>query len=137
MSKRNFRLLLLLTLFISILASAYDYIWPDILVEKTMAYVLEIEPEMSIEQLIIVAVLTVIAIIMALASFVGLMLFKSWSRYVYSIGFSVVFLLYPIIGISVYSGISQIFYDLSMVLSGIIIGLIYTSPLSEHFEKSP
>ncbi len=37
-------------------------------------------------------------------------------------------------GVMVYGGFSQVLYDVSMALSGIILALIYYSPIAEYYE---
>ncbi|AFU99935.1 hypothetical protein [Simiduia agarivorans] len=134
MSKNKFRATIVLSLLVAVVAGVYDYVWPDPFADQALNYVAEIEPVLEGGALIVVTILGFIAGIMAIVSFIGLLLFKSWARHIYLAGFVVAFSLYPFFGVMVTSGISQIFYDLSMVLSGVVIALAYYSPVARHYE---
>lgn len=135
MSKNQFRAVIILSLLAAVIAGVYDYIWPDPIAEKIFDYIIKTEPELEGTKYIVVIVLGFIVVIMAIVSFVGLLRFKSWSRHVYSAGFVCALFLYPFMGVTVYSGISQIFYDLSMVLSGVVLALVYYSPVAEYYKS--
>ncbi|WP_444884620.1 hypothetical protein [Microbulbifer sp. PSTR4-B] len=135
MSKNQYRTLIVLSLAIGLLSGVYDYIWPDPITDQVFDYIVEIEPEIDGTKLVVAGALAVLAIIMALVSVVGLLLFKSWARHVYAAGFVAAFALYPFMGVTVYSGFSQVLYDISMVLSGVLLALMYYSPVARHYEK--
>lgn len=134
MSKNHFRIIIVVSLLIAVVGGVYEHIWPDPIADQVFDYIIELEPELEGSSLIIVATLALIAGIMAVVSYVGLLLFKSWARHVYLAVFVVVFALYPFMGVTVYSGVGQIFYDLSMVLSGVVLALAYYSPVAEYYE---
>lgn len=137
MSKNHFRSIIVVSLLISVFGSAYDHIWPDPMIDQAYEYIIELETDAEPEESAFIAVAAVglVAGIAAIVSFVGLLLFKSWARHVYLAGFVAAFSLYPYIGLAVYSGVAQILYDLSMVLSGVILSLAYYSPVAEYFEE--
>lgn len=135
MSKNQYRTLIVLSLAIGLLSGVYDYIWPDPITDQVFDYVVEIEPEIEGTKLVAAGVLAVVSIIMVLVSLVGLLLFKSWARHVYAAGFVAAFALYPFMGIAVYSGFGQVLYDISMVLSGVLLALMYHSPVALYYEQ--
>ena len=134
MSRNRFRLVLVTPLLFAIFLGLYEYIWPDPISEKAYEYILEIEPEQEGGSLIIGGVIFFIALILTVVSFVGLLLFKSWARHLYALGLIFSFSFYPFMGVSVLSGFSQVLYDCSMVLTGVILALIYYSPIASYYE---
>jgi hypothetical protein len=124
MSKNKFRLLITSSLILAVLAGVYDYFWIDPISEQVMDYAYEIEPEIEGSKLITIVVVGILAIVFAIISFIGLLLFKSWARPLYLAGFVLFMPLYPFMGVTVYSGASLIFYDLSMIASGAILALL-------------
>ncbi len=134
MSKNQFRTLIVVSLVIGLLSSVYDYIWPDPITDQVFDYIVEIESGVEGASLVAAGVLAIVAIIMALVALIGLLLFKSWARHVYAAGFLAAFALYPFMGITVYSGFSLVLYDMSMVLSGVLLALMYYSPVARLYE---
>ena len=135
MSKNQFRILIITSLVLGLLSGIYDYLWPNPETEKVYNYIVEIEAEIEGARLVIVGVLGVIAIIMLVVSIIGLLLFKSWGRHVYVAGFIVAFSLYPFVGVAVSSGFAQVLYDISMVFSGVLLALMYYSPVAKYYEN--
>lgn len=135
MSKNKFRFLIISSLILAILAGIYDYFWIDPISEQVADYAYDIEPEIEGTQLIVIVVVGILAIVFAIISFIGLLLFKSWAKLLYLAGFVLIIPLDPFMDVTVYSGVSQIFYDLSMIASGAILALLYFSPVSEFYRK--
>ncbi len=135
MNKNNFRILVVITFILSVLAGVYDFIWPSEIITQISDYAYEIEPEYSDFQIMIVSVIAVLLLVCAAVSFVGLLLFKNWGRHLYIAGFIIAFPLYPFMGVSVVSGANQLIYDLAMVLSGVLIAVCYYSPISKQFTN--
>ena len=138
MSKSSFRVLLVVYLFVSILSGVYDgeIITNDLFYFKINSYVAGISVPISpYSKFLLLVGLAVIAIICLIASFIGLFLFRPWGRMLYTIGFLLIFIT-PFSGILVYSFIAQTIYDISLVLSGFILALIYFSPMADYFKKS-
>ena len=77
-----------------------------------------------------------LALLFGVASYIGMFLFKTWSRQVYIFSYALIVPSYFLNGVYATGGIGQLAYDLSMVLAGAIIVLIYYSPISHHFEPS-
>ncbi len=136
MSKNQFRVLILASLLLSITGGVYDYMWPDTISEQIIEYAHEIEPEIRGMQLAVLAVVGVAALILTVVSLIGLLLFKSWARPMYIAGFVLLILLYPFMGVSVYSGVGLIFYDLSMIASGVVLAMLYFSPVSKFYRRN-
>ena len=74
------------------------------------------------------------AVAVMIAGYVGLWLFKSWSR---TLCLSTTFLgcvLTAMLGPSLYGGLSAAFYDASTLLWGAVLALAYTSPIAHRFR---
>ena len=104
MSKNKFRLLIISSLVLAILAGIYDYFWIDPISEQVANYAYEIEPELEGTQLIVIVVVGMLVIVFTIISFIGLLLFKSWAKPLYLAGFILFMPLYPFMGVTVYSG---------------------------------
>jgi len=135
MSKVNFRILVVLYLIIALFSGFYDLIVINAVVEDVNNYIIEVEQEqyesVSTAELIFGA----LSFILILFSIYGLLAFKFWTRPIYVL--SLIFILpwYFIGGIYVSSGVGRLLYDLSIVLNGIILALIYFSSVKEYFIK--
>ncbi|NRA24823.1 MAG: hypothetical protein HRU08_10200 [Oleispira sp.] len=135
MTKNQFRALTISSILLACLSGFYDYFWPDALIEQVMDYAYDIEPDYMEENELIFFTIMAVIVVLGIASLIGVLMFKNWGRYLYIAGFILMFPLYPFFGIAVYSGYGQAFYDLSMLLSGAIIALMYYSPVAKYFES--
>ncbi len=135
MSKNNFRLLIVVSLVLAVVSGLYDFIWPDPITEKVIDYAYELEPETEESDLIYYGVIAIADTVFAIVSLIGLLLFKSWARHLYLAGFILFMPLYPFMGVTVYGGFNQMFYDISMLMSGAILALMYFSPVANYFQK--
>ena len=43
--------------------------------------------------------------------------------------------MYPFMGITVCGGVSQLLYDISIMLPGVLLALIYYSPVAQQYAK--
>lgn len=135
LTKAHMRWLILSSLLFTIVGAAFELIWPSPILEQVADFAYQLEPEVEgIGQTILFATLMV-ALVLCIASFVGLLLFKNWSRLLFLACFVLFLPVYPFIGITVSSGTSQIFYDLSMMTSGAVLALIYCSPVADYYRK--
>ena len=135
MNKNHFRVPIVSSLLFAVLGGIYDLMWPNPVLEKIIDFAAEVEPEIQGTKLILVGIIVLVALVLAVVSFIGLLIFKPWGRPVYVAGFIIVMPLYAFLGTTIYSGVSQLFYDLSMIASGAILALIYFSPVAEFYQK--
>lgn len=135
MTKNQFRVLTISSILLACLSGLYDYFWPDALTEQVMNYTYSIEDDYMSENELIFLIILAVGVVLGIASLIGLLMFKSWGRHLYIAGYILMLPLYPFFGIAVYSGYGQAFYDLSMLLSGAIIALMYYSPVEKYFES--
>ncbi len=134
-SKVQFRLLVISSLALVIFGAAIDILLPNTTTEKIIEYAAEIESMPEGWQLIVLGAFGSVALILAIASFIGLLLFKRWGRIMYIAGYIAMVPIYPLMGVWVYGGISQLFYDLSMIAAGAILVLMYFSSVAAYFDN--
>lgn len=136
MTKNQFRILIVSSLLVAILAEAFEVFWPDPVLVGVNEIILEYEEIAEGWGGTVLVALISIGAVLAVASFVGMLMFRPWSRPTYLISLVLAFGLSPFLGATVYSGISQTLFDLSTVISGAILALIYYSPIADFFNDS-
>ena len=135
MSKNQFRILVLASFVFAVLSGFVEYVWPDPIAEMAYEVVVEQKEEMSELNLVVLGITVLIGVVLAIGSLIGLLLLKNWGRFMYALGFLLMLPIYPLFGVGVYSGLSQLASDLSMILSGVILTLVYYSPVAKYFEN--
>jgi hypothetical protein len=135
MNYRNlFRVLVLLSLVLAVMSATCDFIFPNELVEKLFDYYFELKP-MDIEVNPIDIGLLVLMLVLLLAALSGLLLFKNWGRIAFVLCGGVGFLIIMMNGPYITSGLSGVLYDLSNIASGMVLAMMYLSPVSEEFKN--
>ena len=135
MSKNKFRLVVIILLFLNISAVAYEIFLPDPLVEKVYEYSYEIDSRFLLGDPEILLAYAGILLVVALVNVVGLLLFMNWARYLYLIGFALVFPLGPYTGLLVQNDISAMLNNIISIMSGFILALLFFSPVASYFHK--
>jgi hypothetical protein len=135
MNKNQFRLFLFSSVIFAILALVVSFWFPSQNVDVVNDYIIELEmasPEQYFSDmlLLVIGVLVAVAVV---ASYAGLLFFKSWARHLYVASFVLALPTYFMGGLFVTSGIEDLLYDLSMLISGAVVALIYFSPVKEYF----
>jgi hypothetical protein len=74
---------------------------------------------------------------LAASSTVGLFLFKRWARRLFVALTVTGFIPIVVLGPTVETGAATALAEMATLLSGIILALIYGSPVRDHFEKPP
>ena len=130
--KNIFRILVVLSLVLSTVSVVWDFIFPNEIVNKLMIYFFELKP-VDIEVSSIDIISSVAMLFLMLAALVGLLLFKNWGRIAFIlcgvVGYPVIMMSGPQIS----SGVSGVLFDLSNITSGVILAMMYLSPVSEEF----
>lgn len=138
MSKTQFRLLVIASFAFSIFGSMADLIFSDPLVKQISEYAESLEPEWSDTRIYVSIGYVLICIFYMLYTFLGLLLFWNSARHVYLAGLIILTPLCPALGIGVMitSGISQALYDIGSILTGVVLALIYFTPIKKHFTAT-
>lgn len=76
-----------------------------------------------------------VLMLMTLIGLVGLFLFKAWARPLSVSATAFAFLLQPLMGASVFSGIEFTLIEIESTLWGVILALSYSSPIRDRFGR--
>lgn len=136
MSKNQFRALVVLSYLSPFLGVFYDYFFPNLLVDRVVDYVHGLEYGVLMSNPMVFLVLSAITFVVYVTSFVGILPFKSWARHLCLIGFLPLLPVSTLMGITIYSGWEQFFYDISILLFGVLLALVYYSPVTQYFHSS-
>lgn len=137
MTRTQFRILVVVSFVLSLVGGVVDLIVPDPIVEEVTSYAESLEPEWSDARLFALMGFLLLGIVYVIYTLLGLLLFWNMARHVYLAGFFFLIPMYLVLGVTVTSGIGQILYDAGSVLSGVILALIYFSPVKDFFTKPP
>ena len=137
MKVNTFRALVILDIVIALLGVAADYAFESQLPQALRDYQaaegeadFENNPQMWVLIFGGLCVLT-----LGIISTIGLLVLWRPARLLYTLTFVLSWPLYVLAGASVTTGTAHMLYDMSSVLAGVILGLIYFSPLKVHFER--
>jgi uncharacterized membrane protein len=117
----------------SVMASV---VFPNENVELTYSFIEELEsantsyPDMDM----LLVPVTIVLLVILIATYVGLFLFKRWARVLFVMGFVVSIPTYFMDGLFVSSGLEQLLYDACLLTYGAIIAVAYYSPVKRFFE---
>jgi uncharacterized membrane protein len=117
----------------SVMASV---VFPNENVELTYSFIEELEsantsyPDMDM----LLVPVTIVLLVILIATYVGLFLFKRWARVLFVMGFVVSIPTYFMDGLFVSSGLEQLLYDACLLTYGAIIAVVYYSPVKRFFE---
>jgi hypothetical protein len=134
-SKSFLRILIVVGIGLVILGVAVSLLTASLLPESLRAFwKAEIQGEMTARDLGMLRV-TFPAIILWLGSSIGLFFFWRPSRILYLISIVLSLLLTPFSGPYVDAGWGTAFEDAAMIVSGVILALVYFSPLKSLYER--
>ena len=137
MTIKQFRILVVLSFVLGILGGFSHLIFANPVLDQIIEYSHSLMPQWSDTKIHILTAVGVLAGLYFIYIFIGLMLFWNSARLLYLVGFIAFIPLYLALGITVISPIEQILLDASNVLAGMILALIYFSPIKQRFtEKS-
>ena len=141
MTKTQFRILVVLSLFFGVLAVVSDLVISNPILYQVTVYAESLEAEWSADTKTYIGIsIGVLLIIYLIYTFIGLLFFWNNARLFYLAGFivSIPFYFYfyfYFLGIVVVSPIGGLLYDSSNILSGMILALIYFSPVKQYFTE--
>lgn len=137
MTKTHFRILVVCEFLLVIMSGIIDSVFPNETIALLTEYVEALEADWSDTKTIFFGGYGLLALIWVLYTFIGLLWFWDSARLLYLLGFIVFMPIYFFAGINVSSAIGQALADTGNVLSGVILALIYFSPVKSYFvEKS-
>lgn len=130
-SKNGFRAFLIVNTLIGF-GGLVDVIFPSLLSPELQEYFAKVEVT---NYGIFLAAYSFIMSIIGFVSFIGILKFRKWARSLYVILTIVGLLFTPFFTEQISSGLSSAFSSFSSITSGIILALMYMSPVKEYFEN--
>ena len=133
MTKNQFRALVVFTFLLTILGIVYDFFYADAITKKLFAYQDILEPDWSDTKLYLIGGSISLAVLTALAGYVGLIVFWNFARHLFLFASVLFLVITPFIGPYIASGVNQTLHDVVNVFSGLILALVYFSPVRNYF----
>jgi len=133
MKKNQFRALVVFTLLLTVLSIVYDFFYADAIAKKLFRYQEILEPDWSATKFYLVVGTITIASLAVLAGVVGLLLFWNFARHLFLFASVLLLVITPFMGPYIASGVNQTLYSVVNLLSGLILGLVYFSPVKSYF----
>ncbi len=136
MSRKNFRILLVLSWLLVIAGVVVSFLTESSLPPELRAYLERVGDAPPASGEIVLAVVDVAFIILAIVLTVGLFRFRRWARSLLPVSYALGFALLPAHGPYVESGWESALFYVGSSVDGVILALVYFSPLSEVFEMN-
>ena len=134
LSPTVFRVLLLASFTLALLATSVDLIFPGLVVPELRSIRDGARLINDHSNYISFAILGLIMLVTAIISTYGMFQFRRWSRPLSVFSAAVGLPLYILKGQFVLSGYSEVFAQLSLLFAGAVIASAYWSPLCARFE---
>ena len=135
MTKTHFRILVVCELLLVLISGIIDWVFPDETVALLTKYSDALESDWSNTQAILISGYLLVCVVYFLFSSLGLLLFWNSARLIYLLGFIIFMPVYFFAGVNVSSATGQALIDTTNVLSGVILALIYFSPVKLYFTE--
>jgi len=137
MTKTQFRALVIISLFLDTSCVLFDLTFPNETLDLVTEFSEALQTDWSKSKMYLIGGFGLLGIFSICYSFIGLLLFWNSARLIYLLSFIIFIPVYPFLGISVSSATSLALCESASVLSGVILALIYFSPIKSDFtEKS-
>jgi len=136
MTQKNFRILLVLRWLLVIASVVASFATENSLPPELQSYLERVENAPFANGEIVLAVVDGTFVVFAVVLTVGLFRFRRWAKTLLPMSYILGLVLIPVNGPYVESGwVSMLFY-LDSLVDGIILTLVYFSPLKESFETN-
>ena len=136
MTRKNFRILLVLSWLLVIAGVVVSFATKNSLPSELQSYLERVENAPLTNGEIVLAVVDITFVVFAIVLTVGLYRFRRWAKTLLPVSYVLGLVLIPVNGPYVESGwVSILFYSGSL-MDGIILALVYFSPLKEFFETN-
>ena len=136
MSTAQFRYLLIASLALGVAGGFFDTIFPsavpEVLMQAHEYYTDNLSTSMAVYSIII----AIVGLIGYIAAFIGLFTFRPWAPNVAVFSTVLLILASPAMGASVFSGWAYALTELSSTLWGIVLAVVYFSPIKDKFTTS-
>lgn len=133
MNTSQFRRLLIASLVFGLAAAFFDTIFPSAIPEALLQAQVANDSPASTPMLIYFLLTALIGLVSYLAALIGLFTFRPWAPRVALFTTALLTLTLPAIGVSISSGWSLALTEFSSILWGVVLALVYFSPIKEKF----
>jgi len=130
----TYRILVILTFLVLVLSLSLDYFWQKDLVEFVAEFA-ESLLDIGVIRNNFLNIFFTLMLLLAIYSFVGLLRLQKHARYVFLAVFLFLVPIYLLLGVSVQSGLSRLFSDVGLIMSGVLIALMFTQPVKYYFDR--
>jgi len=131
-----FRALLIISIVLSIIGAFIDFIIPGLLPESlSSAYEAYAATEASMPAIIIAGLASIVLMVVAVIATVGLLVLQRWARSLALWSTVVSFLMYPLLGAMLQSGLAVMLAYIAMALWGAALAMAYYSDVKSHFQR--
>lgn len=132
-----FRTIIVAGLILAIAGGLIDLLFPDLVPAQINDAYEAYSAGEAADTYLVMGVLALFVLVVALVATVGLLLLKRWARPLAFWTTVVSTLSYPALGPYLYSGLSLMLTEASMMLWGAALAMAYFSDLRTHFERQP
>jgi len=133
MSSTHFRLVLVASMILGLIGGFFDLMFPSAVPEALSQAQAAYDAELSTPALIVAVLVGLITLVGGIAAFVGLFIFRPWAPRLAVVTTALALFVWPALGANVSSGWSVALADLSSTLWGVVLAVVYFSPLKERF----
>ncbi len=133
MSSKHFRLLLIASLIFGLVGAFFDVMFPSAIPEALSDAQEAHDAKLSMPTLIYLGLGALISVITSVTAFIGLYIFRPWAPRLAIIATALTMLIYPALGVSLFSGWAASLNEISSILWGVVLAMVYFSPLKERF----
>lgn len=131
---KQFKILLLTLFLITIFSATAEIMLVDTLPNVLRDYISQIDNEYYSSEFSILDIILIAVGIFAIAVIIGVWKFKNWARHSYLILSVALLPFYYMDGPVVMNSLESMFNDLSFMIDGILIYMMYLTPLSNEFK---
>ena len=131
-----FRTLIVLGLVLSIVGSIIDLVMPGLLPESlTKAYEAYAASDAPMTAIIVAGIVSIGLLVLAVIATVGLLVLQPWARTLALWSTAVSFLLYPLLGAVLQSGLALMLNSIALTLWGAALAMTFYSDLKSRFQR--
>lgn len=131
-----FRTLIVVSLVLSLAGAVIDFIIPGLVPESlSQAFAAYTESEFSMTAVMVAGGISIILMMMAVISTVGLLVLQPWARSLALWSTAVSFLIYPFLGAVLQSGLAVMLINIALTLWGAALAMTFYSDLKPRFQR--
>jgi uncharacterized membrane protein YdbT with pleckstrin-like domain len=130
-----FRTILIAGLMTSVISAVAGITLTDTLPAFLQEYLIQVENEEMYDSTASILLMTTISILFII-SIIGLWKFKNWARIIYIVIIILFIPLYPAMDSVIMNPWEAMFNDITLILEGVLIAMMFFSPIHEEFKTN-